>query len=69
MSINQILETIDAEIAILEHGRAALADITKTTATPAAPTPNKRRTMSAAGRKRIAEAQKKRWALLKKKTA
>jgi hypothetical protein len=68
MSIQQILLSIDAEIATLEQARAALAG-TKTTATPVAPAPKKRRKMSAAGRKRIAEAQKKRWALLKKKKA
>jgi hypothetical protein len=68
MSINQILETIDAEIATLKHVRAVLAGrgIAKTVTAPA---PKKRRKMSAAARKRIAEAQKKRWAALKKKKA
>jgi hypothetical protein len=68
MSLNQILLSIDAEIATLKHARAVLAG-TKTAATPTAPAPKKRRKMSAAGRKRIAEAQKKRWAALKKKKA
>jgi hypothetical protein len=69
MSLNQILVSIDAEIAALKQARAALAGTKTTAVTVTAPAPKKRRKMSAAGRKRIAEAQKKRWALLKKKTA
>jgi hypothetical protein len=69
MSFNQILVTIDAEIATLNNARTLLASRgvakTLTTAVPK----KKRKKMSAAGRKRIAEAQKKRWALLKKKKA
>jgi hypothetical protein len=63
MTIDKILASIDAEIAQLEHARALLSgDGTKKAATPAAP---KKRKMSAAARKKIAEAQRKRWAKLK----
>ena len=61
MSIDKILASIDSEIAQLKQARALLAgDGTKKTAvTPAAPTKHK---MSAAARKRIGDAQRKRWA-------
>jgi hypothetical protein len=63
MTIDKILASIDAEIAQLEHARALLSgDGTKKAATPAAP---RKRKMSAAARKKIAEAQRKRWAKLK----
>jgi hypothetical protein len=61
MTIDKILASIDAEIAQLKQARALLSgDGTKKRAT-AAPI-RKRRKMSAAGRKRIADAQRKRWA-------
>lgn len=57
---NDILSSIDAEIARLKQVRALLSsDGTKKTATVATP---KNRKMSAAARKRIADAQRKRWA-------
>ncbi len=60
MTIETILASIDAEIAQLKQARALLSgDGTKTAATPAAP---KKRKMSAASRKKIADAQRKRWA-------
>ena len=60
MTIDKILASIDAEIAKLKKARALLSnDGTKTAATPAAP---KKRKMSAAARKRIGDAQRKRWA-------
>jgi hypothetical protein len=61
MTIDNILASIDSEIAQLKQARALLSgDGTKKTAvTPAAP---KRRKMSAAARKRIGDAQRKRWA-------
>jgi hypothetical protein len=60
MTIDTILASIDSEIAQLKQARALLSGIeTKKEATPAAP---KKRKMSAAGRKRIADAQRKRWA-------
>jgi hypothetical protein len=60
MTIDNILASIDAEIAQLKQARALLAaDGTKKAATLPAP---KRRKMSAASRKKIAAAQKARWA-------
>jgi hypothetical protein len=61
MTIDKILASIDAEIAQLKHARALLsrAGIKTMAATPAAP---KRRKMSAASRKKIADTQRKRWA-------
>jgi hypothetical protein len=60
MILDKILASIDAEIAQLKHARALLSgDGTKKAATPAAP---KKRKMSAAARKRIGDAQRKRWA-------
>jgi hypothetical protein len=60
MTIGKILASIDAEIVQLKHARALLSgDGTKKAATPAAP---KKRKMSAAARKRIGDAQRKRWA-------
>ena len=60
MTMDKILASIDSEIAQLKRARALLSgDVTKKTDTPA--TPNRRR-MSAAARKRIGDAQRKRWA-------
>ena len=60
MTIDKILASIDSEIAQLKQARALLSGVgTKKTATPAAP---KKRKMSAAVRKRIGDAQRKRWA-------
>jgi hypothetical protein len=68
MQMNQqdILSAIDAEIARLQSARTFLAGTAskrrgRPHTQPSAATP-KKRTMSAAGRKRIAEAQRKRWA-------
>jgi hypothetical protein len=63
MTIDKILSSIDSEIAQLKQARALLSgEGTKKTARPAAP---KKRKMSAAARKRIGDAQRKRWALKK----
>jgi hypothetical protein len=69
MQMNQqdILSALDAEIARLQSARSILAGTGSTTRrgrprTFTSPTAPKKRTMSAAGRKRIAEAQRKRWA-------
>lgn len=60
MTIDKILASIDAEIAQLKQARALLSgDGTKRSAAPA---PRKKRKLSAATRKRIANAQKARWA-------
>jgi hypothetical protein len=61
MTMDNILASIDSEIAHLKQARALLSiDGAKMTAS-AAPV-HKRRKMSAASRKKIADAQRKRWA-------
>jgi hypothetical protein len=79
MTIESILAHIDAEIAKLTQVRSLLAntgkDVDKVTeritkkATPAAKAKKtkKRRKLSPEARKRIADAQRKRWAALKSK--
>ena len=60
MTIDEILASIDSEIAQLKQARALLSsDGTQKTATHVVP---KKRKMSAASRKKIADAQRKRWA-------
>jgi hypothetical protein len=61
MTIDKILASIDSEIAQLKQARALLSGDgpKKTAATPTTP---KKRKMSAAARKRIGDAQRKRWA-------
>jgi hypothetical protein len=79
MSIESILAQIDAEIATLKHARSLLADsgkiTTKVTKQKAAKAPakakgksRKRRVLSPEARKRIADAQRKRWAAQKAKS-
>jgi hypothetical protein len=59
MTIKSILNSIDSELARLKQARALLSsDGTKKTATKT----RKKRKMSAAARKRIGDAQRKRWA-------
>jgi hypothetical protein len=59
MSLDNILSTIDAELARLQQARALLAG----SGTPGrTPVPKKRkRRMSAVARKRTGDAQRKRW--------
>jgi hypothetical protein len=71
LGVPEIVALIDVEIAQLEQARAALAGITETAKaapakTAAAKTGKKKRNLSAEGRKRIADAMKKRWADRKK---
>jgi len=76
MANDSILALIDAEIARLTQVRSLLAGIgkvaTKVTERKAAKAPakksKKRRTLSPEARKRIADAQRKRWAAQKKAT-
>jgi len=74
MAIDSIVAQIDAEIARLTQVRALLSGTGKpaakavTTSAPKAPR-RKKRVLSADARKRIAEAQRKRWAAQKAKTA
>jgi hypothetical protein len=79
MNINDIVQQLrdersrlDAAIAALEGGDSSANGIARrgrpvgSTNKPAASAPAKRRVMSAAARKRIAEAMRKRWAAAKK---
>jgi hypothetical protein len=61
MTTDKILASIDAEIAQLKQARALLSDDGAKSTTTAAPV-RKKRKMSAAARKKIADAQKARWA-------
>jgi hypothetical protein len=73
VGVSDILTQIDREIAQLQHARALLAGKAATAtkrakATGAATKPGrkKKRNLSPEGRKRIAEAVKRRWAAQKK---
>jgi hypothetical protein len=67
MTIKSILSSIDIEITRLKQARALLSgDGTQKTATHVVP---KKRKMSAAARKRIGDAQRKRWANQKAATS
>lgn len=73
MNTRDILNALDAEIAHLQQARSPLTGLSGPIrrgrpARPSSVTTNapKRRIISAAGRKRIAEAQRKRWAAQKK---
>lgn len=68
--MGRILSLIDSEIARLTQARALLAGIAtaKGKPTTVARTQRKRRTLSTEARKRIADAQKKRWAAFKKQS-
>ena len=79
MSIDSILALIDAEIASLTQVRSLLGSTgkveakvaelnTKKTAKAAKTQRKKRRALSPEARKRIADAQRKRWAALKAKS-
>jgi hypothetical protein len=75
MAIDTILSEIDAEIARLKEARALLASLgTKTnkagravTKAAAKAKPRKKRVLSAEARKKIADAQHRRWAKQKSK--
>jgi hypothetical protein len=77
MKITDLLRNIDEEIARLQQARALLAGTDNPRRRGRPPgissklwaTPAKKRTMSAAGRKRIAEAQRARWAKQKRQAA
>jgi hypothetical protein len=73
VGVAEILSQIDKEIAQLQHARALLAGKavaatkkTKAASATAKPAKKKKRNLSPEGRKRIAEAVKKRWAEQKK---
>jgi hypothetical protein len=76
MAIENILAQIDSEIARLQQARKLLANIGTTSTQAARPAkkaavkakPARKRRISAEGRKRIAEAQRKRWAAQRAKS-
>jgi hypothetical protein len=73
--LENVISQIDEQIAKLQQARALLTGGATAPAggvisagtgkAPKAPTPKKRRKMTAAGRKAIGEAQRKRWAAIK----
>ena len=74
MAIDSILSQIDAEIARLTQARSLLANLgttsisaPKSSKTAAKSTKRKKRVLSPEARKRIADAQRKRWAAQKAK--
>ena len=67
MDIASIVATIDAEIAKLEQARAIILVGSTNGTVAAAPKKRRRRRLSAEARKRIADAQRKRWAAQKAK--
>ncbi len=85
MGLSDILASIDLEIAQLQNARAVLASASAPTAKkgpgrprkvatvaatiPVKPAKKKKRNLSPEGRKRIAEAVKRRWASQRKSTA
>lgn len=74
MSANEILTLIDAEIAALQHARTLLAGTAAkkkpgrpaSTAASVVKLKKKKRTLSPEARQKIADAQRKRWAAVKK---
>jgi hypothetical protein len=79
VEVNRIIAEIDAQISKLQQARALLAETTSAhtgrgrpkgskNAAASAKTPRKRK-LSAEGRKRIADAMKKRWAERRKQNA
>ena len=70
MALTDILSQIDSEIALLQRARALLAGAeTRSKKSPAKSSPAKKRRLSPEGRKRIAEAVKRRWAEQRKAAA
>ena len=65
MSLTTILSTIDAEIARLQQARALLAGSNVNTVSAPLARKKRKRRMSSAARKRIGDAQRKRWAARK----
>jgi hypothetical protein len=69
VALSEILTQIDREIALLQQARALLAGAqtsTKKSASGAKAPAKKKRRLSPEGRRRIAEAVKRRWAEQKK---
>jgi hypothetical protein len=68
MSLTDLVSSIDSEISLLQEARALLAGQNGNTPRTIKPAKKKRHTMSAAARKRIGDAQRKRWAAQRKAT-
>jgi hypothetical protein len=71
MSLESVITSIDAEIERLENARTLLAGVGtvthgKVTTSSTSATKARKRTLSAEGRRHIADAQRKRWAKQKK---
>ena len=71
MDVNSIIASLDAEIELLKQARAVLSGAESTNMTPKPVQGTKakkaaRRVLSPEARKRIADAQRKRWAAVKK---
>ena len=79
MEVSRIIAEIDAQISKLQQARTLLAGTAapagrgrpkgSKNASPAAARPRKKRKLSPEGRKRIADAMKKRWAERRKQNA
>jgi hypothetical protein len=70
MTIADLVSSIDSEIVILLNARRLLTDGSKPSGFNSSSKPNRRRRkLSAEARKRIADAQRKRWAEYKKRGA
>jgi hypothetical protein len=77
MEVSRIIAEIDVEIAKLQQARALLSGITKSgkkgpgrpKGSKSAPKARRRHKLSAEGRRRISESQKRRWAERRKAVA
>ena len=75
MEVNRIIAEIDAQISKLQQARALLSDASSPARSGpgrpkgAANSPKRKRNLSPEGRKRIADAMKKRWAERRKQKA
>jgi hypothetical protein len=71
VNTHEIISALDDEIARLQHARTLIAGLTtqKQIGRPLALASPKKRVISDEGRKRMADAQRKRWAARKKKPA
>jgi hypothetical protein len=66
MNLDNLLSSIDAEISLLKQARSLLSAANSFIFAKAKSKPRRKSAMSAEGRKRIADAQRKRWASQRK---
>jgi hypothetical protein len=69
MSLDSILSTIDAELSRLQQARTLIAGSNANPASAPSARKTRKRVMSEEARKRIGDAQRKRWAKQKRATA